>query len=110
LPKQNITVAMNIPVVDINGRTVTFETGIGSSSVFGDGRGLLQDSLVQAGIDSKNIDAVVCSHPHPDHIGGLCDPTGTPRFPNASIYLAENDFHFLQMKYISLRHLILQFG
>jgi glyoxylase-like metal-dependent hydrolase (beta-lactamase superfamily II) len=30
----------------------------------------------------------------PDHIGGICTNDGVPRFPNAQIYLSENDFNF----------------
>jgi hypothetical protein len=28
------------------------------------------------------------------HVGGLCNEDGQPTFPNAAIYLAENDFAY----------------
>ncbi|WP_324679527.1 MBL fold metallo-hydrolase [Hymenobacter sp. GOD-10R] len=50
--------------------------------------------MLAAGIEPAHIDAILCSHPHPDHVGGLCQADGQPTFPNASIYLAENDFAY----------------
>ncbi|GJE61283.1 hypothetical protein MPOCJGCO_3404 [Methylobacterium trifolii] len=94
LPTKSITIPMNIPVISINGRNVIFETGIGSSKIFGNSGGLLQNGLIAAGIHPGSIDAVVCSHPHPDHIGGLCDDKGNPRFPNAAIYLTKIDYEY----------------
>lgn len=62
--------------------------------MFGPHSGRLQTSLQAAGIDSGSIDAIVCSHHHPDHIGGICTNGGLPLFPNAQICLSENDFNF----------------
>jgi hypothetical protein len=54
---------------------------------------VFKTSLREAGIDPGSIAAVVCSHPHPDHIGGICTDDGVPQFSNAQIYLSENDFN-----------------
>jgi glyoxylase-like metal-dependent hydrolase (beta-lactamase superfamily II) len=91
LPADGITIAMNILFASLKGKRIIFETGIGTSRLFGNGGGRLQDNLRHARIDPASIDAVVCSHPHPDHVGGLCDDQGRPRFPNASIHVAQND-------------------
>ena len=66
----------------INGKTVLFETGIGAFfeprlkeryGVVEDGHVLL-DSLARAGVTHEDIDAVVLSHLHFDHAGGLLAP------------------------------------
>lgn len=66
----------------VNGRTVLFETGIGAFfeprmkeryGVVEDGHVLL-DSLARAGVTHEDIDAVVLSHLHFDHAGGLLAP------------------------------------
>lgn len=63
----------------VNGRTVLFETGIGAffapelRARFGvvEARHVLLDSLAEAGYSHTQIDAVVLSHLHFDHAGGL---------------------------------------
>jgi phosphoribosyl 1,2-cyclic phosphodiesterase len=76
------------------GKRILSETGMGSLKMFGPHSGRLQTSLQKAGIDPGSIDAIVCSHPHPDHIGGICAEDGVPLFPNAQVYMGENDFRF----------------
>jgi glyoxylase-like metal-dependent hydrolase (beta-lactamase superfamily II) len=64
---------------DLDGKTVLFETGIGAFfepklksryGVFED-RHVLLDSLAARGIGHEDVDAVVLSHLHFDHAGGL---------------------------------------
>ena len=64
---------------DIDGKTVLFETGIGAffepklKSRYGvlEDRHVLLDSLAACGVGHEDIDAVVLSHLHFDHAGGL---------------------------------------
>ena len=42
----------------------------------------------------RQISALEEGDLHPDHVGGLCTADGQPVFPNAAIYLAENDFAY----------------
>ena len=54
----------------------------------------LQKSIAEAGIKPGDIDAVVCSHAHIDHIGGIVGDDGKPLFPNAQFYIAQSDFDY----------------
>jgi glyoxylase-like metal-dependent hydrolase (beta-lactamase superfamily II) len=45
--------------------------------------GKLHGNLRRAGIEPNEIDTVVLTHGHPDHIGGNVDADGHPAFPNA---------------------------
>jgi glyoxylase-like metal-dependent hydrolase (beta-lactamase superfamily II) len=50
--------------------------------------------MKEAGIKPEDIDAVVFSHAHIDHIGGVVDESGKVLFPNAQFYIAQNDLDF----------------
>ncbi len=41
-----------------------------------------------------SIDAILCTHIHPDHTNGLIDGCGEPVFPNAEIYVHHADAAF----------------
>jgi glyoxylase-like metal-dependent hydrolase (beta-lactamase superfamily II) len=94
LPTNKVVIEQNIPILISGGKRIIFETGMGSLKMFGPHSGRLQTSLQKAGIDPGSIDAIVCSHPHPDHIGGICRDDGVPLFPKAQVYLSEIDFNF----------------
>jgi glyoxylase-like metal-dependent hydrolase (beta-lactamase superfamily II) len=82
---------------DLDGRNVLFETGIGAffepklRERYGvvEDRHVLLDSLKAAGLTHEDIDVVVLSHLHFDHVGGLLaawEPDAPLRllFPNAT--------------------------
>jgi len=94
LAPDNIVLEQNCPVVNTGGKLVLFETGMGASKMFGPTTGRLIQSLGEAGIRPRDIDAVVCSHAHIDHIGGLVDARGRRLFPNAQVYISQADFDF----------------
>ncbi|MGY0503832.1 MBL fold metallo-hydrolase [Luteimonas sp. e5] len=86
----------------LNGKTVLFEAGIGNffeprlRERYGvqEDRHVLLDSLREAGFEHEDIDVVVLSHLHFDHVGGLLAPWRegeSPRllFPNARFLVSQ---------------------
>jgi glyoxylase-like metal-dependent hydrolase (beta-lactamase superfamily II) len=67
---------------------------MGSNKLFGPTTGKLPTTLRQAGIDPANVDAVVMSHAHVDHCGGLIADDGSRHFPNAQFFIGEPDFQY----------------
>lgn len=94
LPKDNVVLEQNIPIVNFGDRLVMFDTGMGFSTAFGPTTGRLQKSLAEAGVKPEDVDDIVCSHAHIDHIGGICTKEGKPLFPNARIHISQIDFDF----------------
>lgn len=94
LPASNAVLEQNILVVNFGDRVVLFDTGMGTDALFGASTGKLQDTLRQAGIDPASVDAVVMSHAHIDHCGGLIAADGSRHFPNAQYFIGEADFNY----------------
>src|SRR5262245_62142774 len=94
LPTDNVVLEQNCLVINTGERLVLFDTGMSSVKRPNTQTGRLLASLKQAGIDAKDIDAVVLTHPHIDHSGGMVADDGSRNFPNAQVYMTEIDFDF----------------
>ena len=58
--------------------------------------GIAVESLAQAGVSAEEIETIIITHAHPDHVGGNFDAEGRPSFPHAryAIWQEEWDFWF----------------
>ncbi|MBF0497865.1 MAG: MBL fold metallo-hydrolase [Deltaproteobacteria bacterium] len=84
--------SVNAYLINTGSKLVLVDAGAGS--VFGPRLGDVERNLKAAGYDPAQVDFVVVTHMHGDHIGGLLDATGKPAFPKAVIYVAkaESDY------------------
>jgi glyoxylase-like metal-dependent hydrolase (beta-lactamase superfamily II) len=94
LPTGGITLEQNLIVLNTGSRLALFDSGMGTSKLFGPTTGKLLASLKGAGINPAQIDDVICSHAHIDHTGGLADAKGKRFFPNATIHVSKADYDF----------------
>ncbi len=92
LPPGQATPAFNPIVVNTGAKLILIDSGFGQHA--GPTLGFLPVNLAAAGIDAKAIDAVLISHLHPDHIGGLRTADGALTFPNAEIMVPARDWAF----------------
>jgi glyoxylase-like metal-dependent hydrolase (beta-lactamase superfamily II) len=73
--------AVNVFLIRSPDRTVLVDTGFGTA---------LFDRINALGISPAQIDVVLITHMHVDHIGGL-QRDGRALFPNAKVYLAKQE-------------------
>jgi len=87
-----VETSINAFLVNTGKHLVLVDTGAGA--LFGpDAGGKLQDSIRAAGYSADQIDAVLLTHIHGDHSGGLASD-GRMLFPNAHIYVNRLDARF----------------
>lgn len=94
LDTTQVVLEQNILVLNTGSHLVLFDTGMGESKIFGPTTGQMMNNLKVAGIDPASIDAILCSHGHCDHVWGIMNDDGTRNFPNAQIYISQEDFDF----------------
>jgi glyoxylase-like metal-dependent hydrolase (beta-lactamase superfamily II) len=93
LPLEYVTTPYTYLYVDTGEHRVLVDMGAGALAP---STGKLLISMQAAGIDPAEIDTVVITHAHPDHIGGTLDGQGRPVYANAhyTIWKAEWEFWF----------------
>ena len=86
----------NPTLIRTAGKTVLVDTGCGADTAEEPGAtaGLLMRNLAAIGIGADDIDVVIISHFHGDHVSGLVALDGGPAFPNAEITVPANEWSF----------------
>ena len=91
--KEPSAVHINCYVVRGAGRTILIDAGAGGIKQWG---GQLRTNLSLAGVEPSEIDTILLTHAHPDHVGGLVDTAGHISFPNAELLAHEQEVKFWQ--------------
>jgi glyoxylase-like metal-dependent hydrolase (beta-lactamase superfamily II) len=96
LPKDKMSVHFSPLVINTGGKLVVIDTGNGPAA-FASSKGNVgqfASNLTAAGFDPKNIDMVVISHFHGDHVNGLLTADGAAAFPNAEVLVPATEWKF----------------
>ncbi len=98
LPGNAMQIGFAPVIVNTGNALVLFDTGNGSGR--GPTRGHLTKALANAGLSPEQVDVVVLTHFHPDHIGGLSEG-GKPTFPNARYVTGEAENNYWTSKRVT---------
>lgn len=95
LPREKLAIPFTPSVVNTGSDVILFDAGnvaAGQPAV-----GNTAARLAAAGISPEQVDVVVITHMHPDHIGGLMTD-GAPTYPNARYVLGAAEYDFWKDK------------
>ena len=87
---KDIETSVDTFLINTGTKLVLVDTGMGSGAPT---TGRLVEHMKLAGYTPEQVDAVVITHMHGDHIGGLVT-NGKATFPNATLYIDKADLDF----------------
>ncbi len=86
LPRETVLSPYTCLLVQTGRHVMLVDAGGGESSST---TGAIRARLEMEGVRPADVDTVILTHAHPDHIGGAVDPRGRPVFPNARHVITE---------------------
>ncbi|PHM27677.1 MBL fold metallo-hydrolase [Xenorhabdus innexi] len=92
--KEGVQTAINAYLVNTQEGLILIDAG--SSNCFGPTAGNIVNNIRAAGYQPESVKAILLTHMHPDHACGIASPDGKIIFPNATIYVSEEEKNFWQ--------------
>lgn len=93
LPRDKFVLGFTPVLVNTGNELIMFDAGNGGKTGRRPKAGMLASRLKAAGFNPADVDIVVVTHFHPDHIGGLMEGD-KPLFPNARYVTGEAEYNF----------------
>ncbi|POF28463.1 MBL fold metallo-hydrolase [Roseibium marinum] len=91
VPDDSFQISFTPTLINTGSELILFDTGNGEDAR--PGRGNMRAALENAGYTPEQVDVVVLTHMHPDHIGGLMEG-GAPAFANARYVTGQKEYDF----------------
>jgi glyoxylase-like metal-dependent hydrolase (beta-lactamase superfamily II) len=91
-PPETLRIPYTTTVINTGGRLVLIDAGLGEFAPATAGRWMA--NFTAAGYSPEQVDLVIVSHFHGDHIQGLRDKAGQAMFPNATVTVSEPEWAF----------------
>lgn len=89
---EKFPLTVNLLMINTGQQRILVDTGIGRD--IGIGSGKLVESLASIGIQPSDIDLIIVTHHHADHVGGIVDVEGNLNFPNARLVMSKAEWAF----------------
>ena len=94
LPEKRYQPGFSPTIINTGKQVILFDTGNGSNGFIArPNGGWLAAQLGPAGFKPEDIDVVILSHGHPDHVGGMIE-NGKPLFSNARYMIGASEHDF----------------
>jgi len=84
-PGPKVPTSVNAFLVNTGTQLILVDAG--TAKAFGPGLGFVVDNLKAAGYDPSQVDLVLVTHLHGDHVNGVLTPDGKIAFPNAQVMM-----------------------
>lgn len=91
LPTDHITTPYTYLFVDSGDNRVLVDMGAGN---LGPNTGTMLQNMKATGIKPADVDTVIITHAHPDHVGGTLDDEGQPAYANARYFIFKREWDF----------------
>ncbi|WP_374266680.1 MBL fold metallo-hydrolase [Zoogloea sp.] len=92
LAGEKVQTAVNAYLINAGGKLILVDAG--AAKAFGPTLGFVGEQLRAAGYAPEQVDVVLLTHLHADHVAGVLTPDGKPLFPNAEIHVAQTEADF----------------
>jgi glyoxylase-like metal-dependent hydrolase (beta-lactamase superfamily II) len=92
LPPNMLPITITALMINTGSKLVLIDTG--SAGQITDTAGFMNANMTAAGIKPADVDTILISHFHPDHINGIKTKDGDKVFPNAEIFVPEPEWTF----------------
>lgn len=87
------SVHINTFLIQQQGQNILIDAGAGGIKGWG---GELINNLAKLGLKPHDINTVLLTHAHPDHIGGLVNAQGEVVFSNAQLLVSQDEYNYLE--------------
>jgi glyoxylase-like metal-dependent hydrolase (beta-lactamase superfamily II) len=92
LPPNVLPISITALMINTGSKLILIDTG--SAGQITDTAGFMNANLAAAGVRPADIDTILISHFHPDHIDGIKTKDGDKVFPKARIFVPEPEWTF----------------
>ncbi|RJF95972.1 MBL fold metallo-hydrolase [Noviherbaspirillum saxi] len=89
---KGVQTAVNAYLVNTGNNLILVDAG--AAKCFGPTLGVIGDNIRAAGYEPAQIDTVLITHLHGDHVCGISTADGKPAFPNATVFVAKEEAAF----------------
>lgn len=87
-----VQTSVNAYLINTGDRLILVDSG--AAKCFGDSLGSIEKNLHSAGYRNEQIGSILLTHLHPDHVCGITTAEGKKVFPNATVYVNQQEANF----------------